>query len=50
VLRADGRLLYDVTLYRVKRPDESRGPWDYYTAVGTLPASEAFLPMNPACA
>lgn len=49
-LRADGRLLCDVTLYRVKRPDESRAPWDYYTAVGTLPASEAFLPMNPACA
>jgi branched-chain amino acid transport system substrate-binding protein len=49
-LRADGRLLYDVTLYRVKRPDQSRGPWDYYTTVGTLPASEAFLPMNPACA
>jgi branched-chain amino acid transport system substrate-binding protein len=48
-LRADGRLLYDITLYRVKRPDESHGPWDYYTAVGTLPASEAFLPMNPAC-
>jgi branched-chain amino acid transport system substrate-binding protein len=49
-LRPDGRLLYDVTLYRVKRPDESRGPWDYYTAVGTLPAADAFLPMNPACA
>jgi branched-chain amino acid transport system substrate-binding protein len=49
-LRADGRLLYDVTLYRVKRPGESRFAWDYYTSVGTLPASEAFLPMNPACA
>jgi branched-chain amino acid transport system substrate-binding protein len=49
-LRADGRLLYDVTLYRVKRPDESRGPWDYYTAVGTVPAAEAFLPMNQTCA
>jgi branched-chain amino acid transport system substrate-binding protein len=49
-LRADGRLLYDVTLYRVKRPDESHAAWDYYSAVGTLPASEAFLPMNPACA
>jgi branched-chain amino acid transport system substrate-binding protein len=48
-LRADGRLLYDVTLYRVKRPDESHGPWDAYAAVGTLPAAEAFLPMNPAC-
>lgn len=49
-LRADGRLLYDVTLYRVKRPDESHRPWDYYAPVGTLPASEAFLPINPACA
>jgi branched-chain amino acid transport system substrate-binding protein len=48
-LRADGRLLYDVTLYRVKRPEESHGAWDYYTAVDTLPAAEAFLPMNPAC-
>jgi branched-chain amino acid transport system substrate-binding protein len=49
-LRADGRLLYDVTLYRVKRPDETHAPWDYYAALGTLPAAEAFLPINPACA
>lgn len=48
-LRADGRLLYDVSLYRVKRPSDSKGPWDYYDVVGTLPAAEAFLPMNPAC-
>ncbi len=48
-MRADGRLLYDVTLYRVKRPGESHAPWDYYTAIGSIPASEAFLPMNPAC-
>ena len=49
-LRADGRLLYDLALYRVKRPDESRSPWDYYAEVGMLPAAEAFLPMNPTCA
>ena len=49
-LRADGRLLCDVTLYEVKKPAESRGPWDYYTQIGNLPAAEAFLPMNPACA
>ena len=48
-LRGDGRLLYDVTLYRVKRPGESRVPWDYYTAIGNVPASEAFLPMSPPC-
>jgi branched-chain amino acid transport system substrate-binding protein len=49
-VRSDGRVLYDVTLYRVKKPEESRAPWDYYAPVSTLPASAAFLPMNPACA
>lgn len=48
-MRADGRLLTDVSLYRVKRPAESKGPWDYYEQVGTVPADQAFLPMNPAC-
>ena len=49
-VRADGRVMYDVTLYRVKAPADSHAPWDYYTPIGTLPAAEAFLPMNPACA
>jgi branched-chain amino acid transport system substrate-binding protein len=49
-LREDGRLLYDTTLFRVKKPAESKAPWDYYEAVRTIPQSEAFLPMNPACA
>ena len=48
-LRADGRLLYDLTLFRVKKPAESKAPWDYYARVRDIPASEAFLPMNPAC-
>jgi branched-chain amino acid transport system substrate-binding protein len=48
-MRADGRLLYDVTLYRVKSPAESHGPWDYYTEIGTIPPGEAFLAANPAC-
>jgi branched-chain amino acid transport system substrate-binding protein len=49
-VRADGRVMYDVTLYRVKSPAESKAAWDYYTPIGTLPAAEAFLPINPACA
>ncbi|ACL56195.1 ABC transporter substrate-binding protein [Methylobacterium nodulans] len=49
-LRADGRLLYDPVLYRVKDPSASKGPWDLYEAVRTIPQGEAFLPMNPACA
>jgi branched-chain amino acid transport system substrate-binding protein len=48
-LRADGRLLVDVSLYRVKRPDQSKAPWDYYQEVGTVPADKAFLPMTPSC-
>ena len=48
-IRADGRHLYDPVLYRVKKPAESKGPWDYYETIRTIPASEAFLPMNPAC-
>ncbi len=49
-VRADGRVLYDLTLYRVKTPEQSKAPWDYYTPIGTIPASQAFLPMAPACA
>jgi len=49
-MRADGRVLFDVMLYRVKKAEESRAPWDYYTPIGSIPAAEAFLPMNPACA
>lgn len=48
-IREDGRVLYDLTLYRVKSPAESRRPWDYYTALATIPADQAFLPPNPAC-
>lgn len=33
-------------LWRVKAPSESRKPWDYYTPVRTIPAAEAFLPIN----
>jgi len=45
-LRGDGRLLYDLTLYRVKKPSEVRYSWDYYEALRTIPKAEAFLPQN----
>ncbi len=48
-VRADGRVIYDLTLYRVKSPAASRGPWDYFEAVGSIPAAEAFLPMTRVC-
>ncbi len=48
-LRRDGRLIYDLTLYRVKSPEQSTAPWDYYSPVATVPSAEAFLPITPAC-
>ena len=47
-VRADGRVLYDLTLYQVKSPAESKRPWDYYKKVTTIGAAEAFLPMDAA--
>ena len=41
-IRADGRVLYDMTLYEVKSPNESKYPWDYYKLVRTIPADKAF--------
>ena len=45
-MRSDGRVMYDITLYRVKTPAESKAPWDYYEKVRDIPAAEAFRPQN----
>jgi branched-chain amino acid transport system substrate-binding protein len=44
-VRADGRKIHPVHLVEVKPPAESRGPWDYYKVVATIPAEEAFRPL-----
>ena len=49
VTLTDGRVLHDLTLYRVKAPGESKTPWDYLAPIGTIPAADAFIPPNPAC-
>jgi branched-chain amino acid transport system substrate-binding protein len=43
-VRQDGRKIHDVYLFEVKKPSESKGPWDYYTLRGTIPAEQAFRP------
>ena len=48
-IRADGRKLHDFYTYRVKSASESKGPWDYYDLVATIPAKDAFRPMLPEC-
>lgn len=45
-IRADGRKIHDMHLFRVKSPDKSKGPWDYYETVATIPAAEAFRPIK----
>jgi branched-chain amino acid transport system substrate-binding protein len=42
VLRSDGRMVHDMYLARVKSPDESTGPWDYYEIVRVIPGEEAY--------
>ena len=50
-IRADGRKLHPAYLFEVKKPEESKGPWDYYKLVGTTPADQAFRPLSEsACA
>ncbi len=45
-IREDGRALHPCYLFRVKKPSESKGPWDYYTLLATTPADKAFRPMD----
>jgi branched-chain amino acid transport system substrate-binding protein len=46
VVRADGRKTHDMYLFEVKKPEESKGPWDYYKLLTTIPADKAFRPLN----
>ncbi len=44
-IREDGRKIHDMYLFEVKKPAESKGPWDYYKVRATIPAAEAFRPI-----
>ena len=45
-IRADGRKIHLAYLFEVKKPSESKAPWDYYKLVATIPAEEAFIPLD----
>ena len=45
-VRADGRKIHPAYLFEVKKPSESKGPYDYYKLVSTIPANEAFRPLS----
>lgn len=46
VVRADGRMEHDMYLVQVKTPEESKGPWDYYKVLNTLPAETVTFPLS----
>ena len=45
-VRDDGRMLHDMYLMRIKKPTESKQPWDLYETVATIPGDDAFRPIN----
>ncbi|HQX05784.1 MAG TPA: ABC transporter substrate-binding protein [Zoogloea sp.] len=44
-IREDGRMVHDMYLMQVKKPADSKYPWDYYHVRQTIPAAEAFQPL-----
>jgi branched-chain amino acid transport system substrate-binding protein len=45
-IRQDGRMVHDFYLYQVKSPSESKGPWDVYKLIATIPGDQAFQPLS----
>ncbi len=45
-IRADGRKMHDMYLFEVKKPQESKGAWDYYKLLSKIPAEQAFRPLD----
>jgi branched-chain amino acid transport system substrate-binding protein len=45
-IRIDGRKIHPSYLWEVKKPSESKGPWDYYKPLASTPADKAFRPLD----
>jgi branched-chain amino acid transport system substrate-binding protein len=46
-IREDGTLVRDMYLFEVKKPSESKGPWDYYKQIAVIPGEEGFRLPGP---
>lgn len=44
-VRVDGRMAHDMYLIQTKTPEESKGPWDYYKVLRTIPAEQVTMPL-----
>src|ERR1700689_2301802 len=45
-IREDGRMVHDMYLFEVKKPSESKGRWDDYKLLATVPGDEAFQSLE----
>jgi branched-chain amino acid transport system substrate-binding protein len=45
-IEPNGRTIHSAYLFEVKKPSESKGPWDFYKLVGTVPGDQAFTPLD----
>ncbi len=45
-IRPDGRKVHPIRLYETKKPSESKGEWDYFKLISTVPADQAFRPLS----
>lgn len=45
-IQPNGRKIHPAYLFEVKKPSESKTPWDYYKLVATIPAEQAFTPLD----
>jgi branched-chain amino acid transport system substrate-binding protein len=45
-VQPNGRVIHSAYLFEVKKPSESKGPWDFYKLVGTVPGDQAFTPLS----
>jgi branched-chain amino acid transport system substrate-binding protein len=51
LIQPNGRTIHSAYLFEVKKPSESKSPWDFYKLVGTVPGDQAFTPLDKsACA
>jgi branched-chain amino acid transport system substrate-binding protein len=45
-IQPNGRTIHNAYLFEVKKPSESKAPWDFYKLVGTVPGEQAFTPLS----
>ena len=46
IIEPNGRTIHSAYLFEVKKPSESKGPWDFYKLIGTVPGDQAFTPLD----